>query len=197
MIEEDARVEPVVELDGKREAAFFYEDAFAIARRPPAGLLCAPVLRAATRAHARLHVHMLGGNVEYAGRDGEDVELARMRDFGVDGAGRRVFDDDEPASGCCRAAFIEIDGSGVIGQVGVVDAIAGDTFALRPAATQARDLDKAPCELLGGGDDERDGLPIAHVDGGGNSTSTGNVDLGMLCAGGAGSILLLSRARIV
>ena len=86
--------------------------------------------------------------------------------LGVYGLGRRVLGDDEPAPRGLGCALKEIDGCGVVGQVGVVDAVAGDALARRPLAPQSRDLDEAAGKLLGLGHKDRDGLALANVYGG-------------------------------
>ena len=83
MIQEDAHIQIIVKVDGKGESTLFDErqatasDVGALARSALAGALLA-VLRAATRAHAGLGVHMLGRNIQDARRDGQDVEHAGL-----------------------------------------------------------------------------------------------------------------------
>ena len=120
MIQEDAHIQIVVKVDGKGEAALFDErqttacDIGTLARCALAGALLA-VLRAAARTHAGLGVHMLGRNIQDARRDGQDVEHTGLGQCGVDGLGRGVFGDDEPAARRLRAALVQIDGGGVVG----------------------------------------------------------------------------------
>ena len=58
---------------------------------------------------------MLGRNIKDARRDGQDVEHTGLGQCGVDGLGRGVFGDDEPAARRLRAAFVQVDGGGVVG----------------------------------------------------------------------------------
>ena len=96
-----------------------------------------------------------------------DVEHAGLGQRGVDGLGRGVFGDDEPAARRLRAALVQIDGGGVIGQVGIVDAVAGHALALGPLATQTGVLAQAVGELLGLGDEHGQRLAVAQVEHGG------------------------------
>ena len=111
VIQEDAHIQIIVKVDGKGEPAFFDErqatarDVGAFARSALAGALLA-VLRAAARAHAGLGVHMLGRHVQDTRRDGQNVEHAGLGQRGVDGLGRGVFGDDEPAARRLRAALV-------------------------------------------------------------------------------------------
>lgn len=81
VIQEDTHIQIIVKVDGKGESTLFDErqatasDVGALARSALAGALLA-VLRAATRAHAGLGVHMLGRNIQDARCDGQDVEHA-------------------------------------------------------------------------------------------------------------------------
>ena len=83
MVQEDTDVQVVVKVDGKGKATLFDErqttacDIGALARAALAGALLA-VLRAAARTHAGLGVHMLGGNIQDARRDGQNVEHAGL-----------------------------------------------------------------------------------------------------------------------
>ena len=172
VVQEDADVQVVVKVDGKGEAALFDEreatacDIGALARAALAGALLA-VLRAAARTHAGLGVHMLGGNIQDARRDGQDVEHTGLGQRGVDGLGRRVFGDDEPAARRLRATLVQVDSGGVVGQVGIVDAVAAHALALGPLAAQACVLAQAVGELLGLGDEHGQRLAVAQVERGG------------------------------
>ena len=104
---------------------------------------------------------MLGRNIQDARRDGQDVEHAGLGQRGVDGLGRGVFGDDEPAARRLRATLVQIDGGGVVGQVGIVDAVAAHSLALRPLATQAGVLAQAVGELLRLGDEHGQRLAVA------------------------------------
>ena len=153
VIQEDTDVQVVVKVDGKGKAALLDEwqattrDVGALARCALTGTLLA-VLRAAARTHAGLGVHVLGRNIQDARRDGQNVEHAGLGKRGVDGLGRGVFGDDEPAARRLRAALVQVDGGGVIGQVGIVDAVAAHALALGPLATQTGVLTQAIGELL-------------------------------------------------
>ena len=120
VVQEDAHIQIVVKVDGKGEAALFDErqttacDIGALARCTLAGTLLA-VLRATARTHAGLGVHVLGRNIKDARRDGQNVEHTGLGQCGVDGLGRGVFGDDEPAARRLRAAFVQVDGGGVVG----------------------------------------------------------------------------------
>ena len=110
---------------------------------------------------------MLGGDIQDARRDGQDVEHAGLSQRGVDGLGRSVFGDDEPAARGLRAALVQIDGGGVVGQVGIVDAVAAHALALGPLAAQAGVLAQAVGELLGLGDEHGQRLAVTQVECGG------------------------------
>lgn len=69
--------------------------------------------------------------------------------------------------GVCGAALVQVDGSGVIGQVGVIDAVAAHTLALGPLATQTGVLAQAVGELLGLGDEHGQRFAVAQVERGG------------------------------
>ena len=172
VIQEDAHIQVVVKVDGKGEPAFFDErqtparDVGALARSALAGALLA-VLRAAARTHAGLGVHMLCRNIKDARRDGQDVEHAGLGQRGIDGLGRGVFGDDEPAARRLRATLVQVDGSGVVGQVGIVDAIAAHALALGPLAAQTGILAQAVGELLGLRDEHGQRLAVAQVERGG------------------------------
>ena len=120
VVQEDAHIQVVVKVDGKGKAALFDErqatarDVGALSRAALASALLA-VLRAAARTHAGLGVHVLDRNIQDARRDGQDVEHAGLGQRGVDGLGRGVFGDDEPAARRLRASFVQVDGGGVVG----------------------------------------------------------------------------------
>ena len=120
VIQEDTDVQVVVKVDGEGESALFDErqtaacDIGALARCALAGALFA-VLRAAARTHAGLGVHMLGRNIKDTRRDGQNVEHTGLGQRGVDGLGRGVFGNDEPAARRLRAALVQVDGGGVVG----------------------------------------------------------------------------------
>ena len=172
MIQEDAHIQIVVKVDGKGKAALFDErqttarDVGALARATLAGALFA-VLRAAARTHAGLGVHVLGRNIKNTRRDGQDVEHAGLGKRGVDGLGCSVFGDDEPAARRLRAALVQVDGGGVVGQVGIVDAVAAHALALGPLAAQAGILAQAVGELLRLGNEHGQRLAVAQVERGG------------------------------
>ncbi len=144
-----------------------------LGREPPgvppvvgdSGLLA--VLRAAARADARLGEDVIGIDLQDARGEREDVEQARLGQGGIDLARCGVFGDDEPAPGRCGAALVQVDCSGVVGQVRVVNAVASHAFALRPLAAQLGDLAQATGKLLGLGDEDGAGLAVAQVDEGG------------------------------
>lgn len=163
VIQEDAHIQIVVKVDGKvapppmsgrRRRAM-------LARSPepplPAPSACRTASRRANacgpwRARARPE------HQEYAAR------WPRCRACGpgqarVDGLGCGVFGNDEPAARRLRAALVQVDGGGVVGQVGIVDAVAAYALALGPLAAQARVLAQAVGELLGPGDEHGSGLP--------------------------------------
>ena len=110
---------------------------------------------------------MLGRNIQDARRDGQDVEHTGLGQRRVDGLGRRVFGDDEPAARRLRTALVQVDGGGVVGQVGIVDAVAAHTLTLCPLATQTGVLAQAVGELLGLGDEHGQRLAVAQVERGG------------------------------
>ena len=172
VVQEDADVQVVIKVDGKGEAALFDErqattrDIGAPARAALAGALLA-VLRAAARAHAGLGVHVLGRNIQDTRRDGQDVEHAGLGQRGVDGLGRGVFGDDKPAARSLRATLVQVDGGGVIGQVGIVDAVTAHALALGPLAAQTGILAQAVGELLGLRDEHGQRLAVAQVERGG------------------------------
>ena len=120
VVQEDSYIQVVVKVDGKDEPALFDErqatarDVGALSRAALASALLA-VLRAAARTHAGLGVHVLDRNIQDARRDGQDVEHAGLGQRGVDGLGRGVFGDDEPAARRLRAALVQVDGGGVVG----------------------------------------------------------------------------------
>ena len=78
-----------------------------------------------------------------------------------------ILGNHEPAARGRGTAFVQVDGGGVIGQVGIVDAVAGDALALRPLAALLSDFAQTARELLGLGQHDGAGLTIAQVDGGG------------------------------
>ena len=172
MVQEDAHIQIVVKVDGKGEAALFDEreatarDIGALARAALTGALLA-VLRAAARTHAGLGVHMLGWDIQDARRDGQNVEHAGLGQCGVDGLGRGVFGDDEPAARSLRATLVQVDSGGVVGQVGIVDAVAAHALALGPLAAQTGILAQAVGELPGLGDEHGQRLAVAQVEHGG------------------------------
>ena len=172
MVQEDADVQVVVKVDGKGEAAFLDErqaaacDIGALARSALAGALLA-VLRAAARTHAGLGMHVLGRNIQDARRDGQNVEHTGLGQCGVDGLGRGVFGDDEPAARRLRATLVQVDSGGVVGQVGIVDAVAAHALAPSPLAAQTGILAQAVGELLGLGDEHGQRLAVAQVEHGG------------------------------
>ena len=172
MIQEDAHIQIVVKVDGKGESALFDErqttacNIGTLARAALAGALLA-VLRAAARAHAGLGVHVLGRDIQDTRRDGQDVEHAGLGQRGVDGLRRGVLGDDEPAARRLRAALVQVDGGGVVGQVGIIDAVAAHALALGPLAAQAGVLAQAVGELLGLGDEHGQRLAVTQVECGG------------------------------
>ena len=172
VIQEDADVQVVVKIDGKGKAALLNKrqatarDVGALARAALAGALLA-VLRTAARTHAGLGVHVLGRDIQDTRSDGQNVEHAGLSQRGVDGLGRGVFGDDEPAARGLRAALVQIDGGGVVGQVGVVDAVAAHALALGPLAALAGVLAQAVGELLGLGDEHGQRFAVAQVERGG------------------------------
>ena len=172
VVQEDAHIQIVVKVDGKGKAALLDEreatarDVGAFARSALAGTLLA-VLRAAARTHAGLGVHVLGRNIQDARRDGQDVEHAGLGQRRIDGLGRGVFGDDEPAARRLRTTLVQIDGGGVVGQVGIVDAVAAHALALGPLAAQTCVLAQAVGELLRLGDEHGQRLAVAQVEHGG------------------------------
>ena len=189
VVQEDADVQVVVKVDGKGKAALLDErqtaarDIGALARAALAGALLA-VLRAAARAHAGLGVHMLGRNIQDARRDGQDIEHAGLSQCGVDGLGCGVFGDDEPAARRLRATLVQVDGGGVIGQVGIVDAVAAYALAFGPLAAQACVFAQAVGELLGLGDEHGQRLAVTQVERGGGLGHGGHgAGLGGVAAG--------------
>ena len=145
VVEEDAHIEVIVEVNGKSEPSFFDKrqlaarDVCAFAR---AAVSLLAVLRASARLYAGLGVHVLRQHVENARGDGEDVEHACLRECVVDGLGRGIFSDDEPTLGLARrrglGALEKVDRRRVVGQVGIVNAVAAHAFATRPFATGSR-----------------------------------------------------------
>ena len=69
--------------------------------------------------------------------------------------------------GVCGQPLVQIDGGGVIGQVGVVDTVADNALALGPLATQTGILAQAVGELLRLGDEHGQRLAVAQVERGG------------------------------
>ena len=112
-------------------------------------------------------MHVLGRNIQDTRRDGQNVEHTGLGQCGVDGLGRGVFGDDEPAARRLRAALVQVNGGGVVGQVGIVDAVAAHALALCPLATQACVLAQAVGELLGLGDEHGQRPAVAQVERGG------------------------------
>ena len=110
---------------------------------------------------------MLGRNIQDARCDGQDVEHAGLGQRGIDGLGCGVFGDDEPAARRLRAALVQVDGGGVVGQVGIVDAVAAHALALGPLAAQTGILAQAVGELLGLGDEHGQRPAVAQVERGG------------------------------
>ena len=192
VVEEDARVEALGEVDLEDEAALVDEvgaggEGEAVrAAAPGAGVVaavagaCLPavvlsaalgVLRAALGVAADAQRHVLGLHAEHDGGDGEHVEQAAVRQLGVDVLGRGVLLHHEPtavgvAAARCLACLIEVDGHGVVGQVGVVDAVAGDSLALGPLGAQLGHLLQTRGELVGVGDEHGDGGAVLEGDAG-------------------------------
>ena len=110
---------------------------------------------------------MLGWDIQDARRDGQNVEHAGLGQCGVDGLGRGVFGDDEPAARSLRATLVQVDSGGVVGQVGIVDAVAAHALALGPLAAQTGILAQAVGELPGLGDEHGQRLAVAQVEHGG------------------------------
>ena len=112
-------------------------------------------------------MHVLDRDIQDTRRDGQDVKHAGLGQRGVDGLGRGVFGDDEPAARRLRAAIVQVDGGGVVGQVGIVDAVAAHALALGPLAAQTGILAQAVGELLGLRDEHGQRLAVAQVERGG------------------------------
>ena len=113
----------------------------------PAGLA---VLPAALLAAAHLGEHVVGPHSQHDGHERKDVVEAAPRLHGIDAARRRVlrYVDVGVASRLARP-FVHIDGHGIVGQVGIVDAVAGDAFAARPLSPFPGRLAQAGGELPG------------------------------------------------
>ena len=159
VVEEQARVEALGEVDLEREAALVHEvrpggkcEAVAVAAAL-LGLALVGVLRAALGAAAHAQGDVAGVHAHDARGDGEHVEQAAVRELVIDVLGRGVLLHDEPSGmGVCAAGLlaclIQVDGDGVVGEVCVIDAVARDVLAPRPLGTQLCDLREAGGELV-------------------------------------------------
>ena len=145
MVKENAGVEVIVEVNREGEAAFLNIGKRRVVEHVALGCTCTlaalvtarslGILRAAARARARTGGNVAGGNIEHCGSDGEDVHQACLGELGVDALGGGVLGHDKPTARRIRRAFVKVDGCGVVGKIGVVDAIAGDALAFGPTAT--------------------------------------------------------------
>ena len=108
---------------------------------------------------------MIGRDIEHGGSDGEDIHHACLSELGVDAFRGGIFGHDEPAARGIRRSFVEVDGCSVVGKIGVVDAIAGDTLARGPTATLLCYLAQAGSKLVGLGDKHGDAHTVAHFNG--------------------------------
>ncbi len=129
------------------------------------------ILRAALGAAANAQRHVLGRNAEHHGCDGEHVEQAAVGQLQVNLLGRGVLLHHEPtavgvAAARVLARLVEVDGHGVVGQVGVVDAVAADVLALGPLGAQLGHLLQAGGKLVRGGHEHGDGGAVLERDGG-------------------------------
>ena len=108
------------------------------------------VLRAAARSCPHAHAHVRRVDPEHPGCDRQHVEQAPARELGVHPTRGGVLGDLEPATRGL-GALVELDGDGVVGQVGVIDAVAGHVLATRPLGAEARHLREPAGKLVGGG----------------------------------------------
>ena len=126
MIEEQPRVQVVLEVHAKLKAAFLHY----MEVRLFVELL---ILLAALGAPARAHVNTLRRHSGNLRQDGEHLAAPLAHGFQLDLRRSRVLLHVQPLLLRFDGA-IDIDREGVLGHVGVVRSVAGDVFALRPAA---------------------------------------------------------------
>ena len=100
---------------------------------------------------------MVGTNVANHRRDAQDVVEAPARLGLVDGAGSRVLGDMQVrVAPRITFALIQVNGNGVIGQVGIVHAIAGDALTRCPLTPLLQHFAQTRSELLG--------IAVKHLD---------------------------------
>ncbi len=212
MVEEDARVEALGKVHLKDEATFINKvgagsqgkavraataagtSSVAAGGRLGAFRAALGILRTALGAAANTQRDILGLHAEHGGGDGKHVKQATVGELEVDALGRGVLLHHEPAAVGVAAArgltcLVEVDGHGVVGQVGVVDAVAGDVLAACPLGAQLGDLLQACGELVGGGHEHRDGRAVLEGDGGARRGAAGGAALRhalVVVAGGGG-----------
>ena len=126
MIEEEPRVEVVLEIDAKLQSAFAYH----MKVRLFVELL---VLLAALGATARAHLDALRRHPGHLRQDREHLAAPSAHGFQLDLGRCRILLHVEPLLLRLEGA-IDVDRKGVLGHVRVVRAVAGDLFPLRPAA---------------------------------------------------------------
>ena len=167
MVEEEPAVKALGEVDLKGEAALVHEvraagqlhvpvppasetgvAGHAVARGGASFSPAVCVLRAAARPGAHAHVHVGGVDVQDARRYGEHVEKAPARKAGVHVLRRGVLGDVEPAARRGRSP-VQVDRYRIVGQVGVVDAVAAHVLARRPLRAELCHLRKACGKLVG------------------------------------------------
>ena len=170
MVEEDAAIEPVGEVDLEGEAALVHkmgaEGQLHLAGTWPPVASVSPsaaaatvatvattfalfgILGAAGRVIAHPEAHVLWGDAHDLRRDGEYVEQPLMREVLVDLLGSGILRDLQPAAGRERA-LVEVDRHGIVGQVRVVHAVAGDVLVLCPLGAELRHLGESQRELVG------------------------------------------------
>ena len=136
MIEEQPGVEVVGEVDEELVAALAHLELLA-ARRLPAVL---PALGGALPP-SLLEVHVGGGDAEHLGHEREDVAEALLGARRIDRRRRRVLLH-------VRRGLVEVDGDGVLDEIGVVDAPAVHVLARRPLLAMLEVLAQAVGERL-------------------------------------------------
>ena len=120
----------------------------------------AGVLRAAAGTGAHAQVDASWVHVQDARGDGQHVHEAPAGKLAVNALGGGVLADLQPAAAALQA-LVELDGHGVVGQIGVVDAVAADVLAAGPLGAQLGHLGQAAGKLVARGHQHGD----AHVAG--------------------------------
>ena len=143
MVEEQAGVEVRAEVDFEHAAVLLH-------RRLARARGDAAVLPAALLVLANAVEDLVGVDAEHDRRKRQDVAHPSLRPLHVHAARRLVLGDDQvrlPAR--FFGAMVDVNGDRVVGQIGVVYAIAGDMVLFRPLAAFFRALLQTRGELLG------------------------------------------------